>query len=46
MNSELTKPAENVMTRDAAYEYEMKLLRRAIEESLCNQVSIIREFYL
>jgi len=40
LNSELMKPAVNVMTRDAASQYEMKLLSEAIEESLRSQVSI------
>ena len=38
MNSELVTPALNVMTRDAASEYEMKLLSQAIDESLHSQV--------
>jgi len=37
LNSDLKKPAVNVMTADAAAEYEMKLLRQAIEESLREQ---------
>jgi len=40
LDADLTRPAANVMTRDAADDYEMKLLSQAIELSLQDQVSI------
>jgi len=40
LNTDLTRPAANVMTRDAAVEYEMKLLNQAIEQSLHDQVDV------
>jgi len=40
LDVDLTRPAANVMTRDAADDYEMKLLNQAIELSLHDQVSI------
>ena len=40
LDTELMRPAANVMTTDAAVEYEMKLFNQAIERSLHDQVNI------
>jgi len=41
LNTELVRPAAHVLTRDAALEYEMKLLNQAIEESLHDEVNVV-----
>ena len=41
-NTDLVTPVTDVMTSDAALEYEMKLVTQAIEQSLHNQVNVGR----
>jgi len=42
LNTDLVTPATDVVTRDAAVEYEMKLVSQAVERSLRDQVTVRR----
>ena len=42
LNTDLVTPVTDVMTRDAAIEYEMKLVSQAVEQGLLDQVSVRR----
>jgi len=40
LNTDFVTPATDVVTRDAAVEYEMKLVSQAVEQSLRDEVNV------